>query len=129
MTKETPPQFVFIRNLREKKPIELPDWDKYSAHLTNKAMSLDLDAVLHSNEMNRYPDLPPEAQYQYYLNVIRGRKGHYGKWPKPEADPPEIDNLCAVYHCSRRIARQMAKSLTNEQILHFRNLSKGGQID
>lgn len=127
--KETPPQFVFIRNIREKKPVDLPDWDKYSAHLTNKAMSLDSDSILHANLMNMYHDIPTQAQYQYYLNVIRVRRGYYGKWPKPEADPPEVDNLCAVYQCSKRVARQMVKSLTDEQILHFRNLSKGGQID
>ncbi len=121
--------FIFIRNIREKKKdIELPDFQYYVPFLTNRAMSLDNDSILYANELNLYPDLFPEAQYRYYMNVIRsGRKGYYGKWPKPEKDSIEVEILKRIYKVNSQTAHQMVKCLTEQQKEMIRNINEGGE--
>ncbi len=120
--------FALIRSIRSKKRDADLNVGDYVPFLTNRAMSMDSDSILHANEMNRYPDLPKEAQYRYYCAAIRsGRSGHRGKWPKPAEDPPEIELLCRRYKYSKRVARQVLRTFSDEDRAEFlATVTEGG---
>ncbi len=43
----------------------------YSAWMVNKALSMYVDSILYSNEMNLHHQLDSDMQYSYHLNSVR----------------------------------------------------------
>lgn len=97
----------------------------HNSYLCNKAMSYFSDTVLHANEMNRCHGLFPDANFRYYLNIVRSRKRR-SKWFKPEKNDI-LTEICDKYNVNRRVAAQYNALLTPEQrqaLMKSRN--KGG---
>jgi hypothetical protein len=106
------------------------DNDKdYSAFVVNRAISFHYDCVLQANEMNQYPSLPANMQYQFLLNSIRGYKRPFRKWEKRET----IENLDAVkeyYNYSNQKAKDALVLLDATQIETIKKeINKGGIND
>jgi hypothetical protein len=91
---------------------------QYNPFIVNRALSMWPDTILHANEMNRLPDMFKDAQYRYYLNVLRSSK-RFSKWAKTEKNN-DIEMLQVVYGCNRRVAKYYLKILTKEQLEEVR---------
>ena len=101
----------------------------YAAFVVNRAISFHYDCVLQANEMNRFPSLPVNMQYQFLLNSIRGYKRPFRKWEKRET----IENLDAVkeyYNYSNQKAKDALVLLDATQIETIKKeINKGGIND
>lgn len=101
----------------------------YNAFVVNRSLSFHYDCVLQANEMNKYPGISIDMQYQYLLNTIRGYKRPYQKWQKKE----KIEDLDAVreyYNFSYEKAKEALGLLSSDQLLEIRKrLDKGGNND
>jgi len=72
--------FAYVNSINDK--IEMPIGKDYNKFLTARSLSYHLDAALMANELNLYPDIPPEAHYRFLFEVLPKRK-RFGKWAKP----------------------------------------------
>jgi hypothetical protein len=87
---------------------------KYNAYIVNRGMSMNEDTILHANEMNLRHYLFNDAQYRYYLQVLRKRK-RYSKWQKHEGNG-DLDLIQEVYQVSRTVAKQYLRVLTKDHL-------------
>jgi len=122
MSKGNP--FSYVTSINEKKEY-IDHVRDYNAYLTNQALSYSMDTVLLAQELNKYPNLPPECQYDFLYNSVRkGRR--YNKWFKPE----EVDNLQVVqeyFGYSKHKALEALQVLTQDNIRDMiKSMDKGG---
>ena len=105
---------------------EDPDVEKeYPPFIINKCLSGQMDSLIQSNEMNKFPNLDKRLQYDFLINSLRKRK-RFSPWLRKD----KIDNIEAVrryYGFSTEKAEQALNILSNEQ-LEFINkkLNTGG---
>lgn len=101
----------------------------YAPFIVNRAISFHYDCVMQANEMNKNPSLPPDMQYQFLLNTIRGYKRPFRKWEKRET----IDDLEAVreyYNYSYKKAKEAMVLLNAAQLEEIKKrIYKGGTND
>jgi hypothetical protein len=97
---------------------------QYVPFMVNRGLSYFPDTILHANEMNRMPDMFKDAQYRYYLGVLRSSK-RFSKWAKAEKND-DIEMLQVVYGCNRRIAKHYLKVLTKDQLEEVRKSREVG---
>jgi hypothetical protein len=118
-----------IPSILQTKKNVLENEKDYPAFVVNKAISFHYDCVLQANQMNQYPSLPNNMQYQYLLNSIRGYKRPFRKWEKRET----IENLDAVkeyFNYSNEKAKEALVLLDATQLEEIRKeLDKGGAND
>ena len=75
--------------------------------------------------MNRLWHLPKDAQYRYYLSVLRPRDRR-SKWFKAEKND-ELDTIQQYFQCNRNVAKGYLKILTPENLKQINNkMNKGG---
>ena len=116
--------FDYVRSINEKKEVEhLRD---YNPFLANMALSHSLDTIMLCNEMNRLPNMPPEAQYEFlYGSVRRGKR--YGKWHKPVTQP-HLEAVMEYFGYSKQKALEALQVLTQENIRDIlKALDHGGR--
>jgi len=112
--------------LRKKSPEGELDFVDYAPFLVNRSLSYHVDCVLYVNEMNVWPALDKDMQYQYLLNSIRPMKRKFQPWQKSEKDK-NIDAVKAYFGYSNQKAKEVLKVLTDEQIAEIiRKTDKGG---
>lgn len=112
--------------LRKKSPEGELDFVDYAPFLVNRSLSYHVDCVLYVNEMNVWPALDKDMQYQYLLNSIRPMKRKFQPWQKSEKDK-NIDAVKAYFGYSNQKAKEALKVLTDEQIAEIiRKTDKGG---
>ncbi len=104
-----------------------PDTIKdYPAYIINRCLSGHLDTILYANEMNLYPNLDKDMQYQFFLNSLRKRK-RFSPWLRKD----KVDNLNIIkkyYGYSNEKAREALSILTKEQIELIKlSIDKGGR--
>jgi len=98
---------------------------QYNAYMVNKGFSYFPDTILHANEMNRLYDIPNNAQYIYYMDVLRKRK-RFSKWNKLSKNV-DLDVIQEYYQCNRNVAKQYLKVLTSENLETInKNMTTGG---
>ncbi len=91
----------------------------YNPYFTNRALSQHLDCIMYVNEMNRYPDLPKEMQYDYLFYSIRKLYRKIGKWGKKKEDD-EIETIMKYYDYSYAKAKAVAGILTKSQLSYLK---------
>jgi hypothetical protein len=100
----------------------------YVPFIVNRSLSYHADCLFYANELNRYWELPKEAQFKFYLNSLRRAK-RFAPWVKKLSS----DDLSAVqeyYGYSIKKAQQALALLTEEQLTRIRQkLNKGGSSD
>ena len=116
--------FEYVKAINEKKQVE--HLREYNPYLANRSLSYNMDTVLLANEMNQYPRLPPEMQFDFLYSTVRRAK-RYNKWVKP-TEPPHLEAVMKYYGYSRQKALAALEVLTQENIRDIlRSLDKGGR--
>lgn len=131
MTQDLTP-FDFIKSASHSKKDLIGDSDypeqtekQYNAYIVNRGFSYFEDSILHANEMNMRAHLFNDAQYRYYLGVLR-RRNRFSKWHKAEKNA-DLDAIQTVYSVNRTVAKMYLKTLSKEdlKVVHSK-LQKGG---
>ena len=104
--------FEYIKAINEKKQVEDPT--QYNAYLANIAFSLSLDTVILANEMNCYPNLPPEAQYDFLYGTVQKAR-RYNKWFK-EVENPHLQLVMEYFNYSKQKALEALEVLTQDNL-------------
>ena len=115
-----------INFTKEDLTVDDPDTVKdYPAYIVNRCLSGHLDTVLFANQMNLYPNLDKDMQYQFFLNSLRKRK-RFSPWLRKD----KVENLNIIkkyYGYSNEKALQALRLLTNEQLDYIKKrLETGG---
>jgi hypothetical protein len=121
----TPFDFVDLV-LHKKKSDEELDFKDYAPFIVNRSLSYHLDCVLYANEINFWPSIDKDMQYQYLLNSIRPMKRKFAPWQKSKNDE-NIDCVKTYFGYSNQKAKEALRILTDEQIAEIkRKTDKGG---
>lgn len=98
---------------------------QYNAYIINRGFTYFEDTILHANEMNMRHHLFNDAQYRYYLGILRPRN-RFSKWHKAEKNN-DLDAIQEVYSVNRTVAKQYLKALSKDQLKQIHTkLEKGG---
>jgi hypothetical protein len=130
---ETYTPFDFIKSVSETKKDLVKESDypeeiekQYNPFLAVRGLSFFQDTILHANEMNRAHSLFKEAQYRYFLGVLRPRK-RFSKWHKLEKDD-KLNMIQKYYGCNVTVAKQYMNLLSDKDIEMINNkTTEGGQ--
>jgi len=121
----TPFDYVNLVLHSKKQDGEL-DFVDYAPYIVNRSLSYHLDCILHAQEMNKFPSLDKDMQYQYLLNSIRPMKRKFAPWQKANRDK-DIECVKAYFGYSDQKATEALRILTDEQIAEIRKRTdKGG---
>lgn len=124
--------FDFIKSVSQTKKDLIREADypdqvekQYNAYIINRGFSYFEDTILHANEMNMRHHIFSDAQYRYYLGVLRSRN-RFSKWHKAEKNT-DLDAIQEVYSVNRTVAKMYLKTLSKEDIRKVHEkLQKGG---
>lgn len=114
--------------LQTKKSVINDDLDAkdYVPFVVNRSLSYHIDCILYVNEMNLYPELDKDMQYQYLLNTIRPMKRKFQSWQKSQVEK-DLECVKIYFGYSNAKAREALRILTDEQIAEIRTKTdKGG---
>ena len=116
--------FSYVKAIGEKRPID--NHSGYTPFLSNRAFSYHLDCILAANEMNKYPDLPPEVQFAFMNEAIRkGRR--YSAWYKGELYP-NLEIVMQFFNCSQQKGLEALQVLTQENLKEIKQrMDTGGR--
>lgn len=111
-------------NLLEQEP---ESEKQYLPFIINRSLSYHQDAIMFANEMNKYPNLSKQAQYDFYRFGLRPRR-RFSKWVKPIKDA-DVDLVAEYYNISKIRASEMVQILSKDALKEMRiHLDKGGVI-
>ena len=124
----TPFDFLNAINFTKEDMFQDPQSNKdYKSFLVNRGLSYFPDTVMYANEMNRYPDLSNQQQFSFLLYSI-SKKKRFSKWAPKESVSEDLENVCAFYGYSKRVAKGVLNILTEEQLNYIREKqNKGGK--
>tara|TARA_E500000318_G_scaffold4387_1_gene4606 strand:+ start:2911 stop:3342 length:432 start_codon:yes stop_codon:yes gene_type:complete len=118
--------FVYMNNISKK---DYPDsLEGYNPFLTNLGFSQRQDTVLYANEMNKYADLPIEAQFDFYFYSLP-KKNYFAKWAK-KMKREETEMIMEYFKVSYKVAKQYEKILEEKQLQQIKKwyeTRKGGK--
>jgi len=102
------------------------DYKDYAPYLVNRSLSYHVDCILYVNELNCWPSLDKDMQYQYLLNTIRPMKRKFQPWQKANRDK-DIECVKLYFGYSDEKAKESLRILNEEQIAEIRKRTdKGG---
>jgi len=114
--------------LQHKRPV-LEDEKDYNGYIINRALSFHYDCIMQANEMNKYPGLPGNLQYQFLLNSIRGYKRPFRPWQKRETIE-DLEIVKEYFNYSNEKAKEALVLLNDADMEEIkRKLHKGGTND
>ena len=109
-------------NLIEEDPAVIKD---YAPYIINRCLSGTIDSILFANEMNKYPNLDKDMQYNFYLNTLRKKK-RFSPWLRKEK-VTDLQSVKQYYGYSNEKASQALKILSKQQLEFIRQrLDTGG---
>lgn len=101
------------------------DIKDYNPFIINKCLAAYSDCILIVNEMNLYPELDNDMQYNFLINIIRKKK-RYSPWVNKESIN-DLDNVKKYYKYSTEKAIQALEVLSKEELQTIRRkLDTGG---
>ena len=103
------------------------DIKDYTPFVVNRALSYHVDCILYVSELNRYPGLEKDMQYQYLLNTIRPMKRKFQPWQKVSADK-DLECIKEYFGFSNEKAKEALRILTPEQIAEIKDKTNKGGI-
>lgn len=119
--------FSYVKAINKKTDVE--DMSGYEPYLTNHSFSAFPDTVLLANEMNRFPDLPKQMQFDFYYHSVR-KGNRFEKWLKKSKNDTleNIQMLKSYYGFSDKKAQQALDILRDDQLDYIRKqMDKGGK--
>ena len=109
-------------NLIEEDPAVIKD---YAPYIINRCLSGTIDSILFANEMNKYPNLDKDMQYNFYLNTLRKKK-RFSPWLRKEK-VTDLQSVKQYYGYSNEKASQALKILSKQQLDYIKKrLDTGG---
>ena len=109
-------------NLIEEDPAVIKD---YAPYIINRCLSGTIDSILFANEMNKYPNLDKDMQYNFYLNTLRKKK-RFSPWLRKDK-VTDLQSVKQYYGYSNEKASQALKILSKQQLEFIRQrLDTGG---
>ena len=121
----TPFDYVDLVLHKKKQDGDL-DFVDYAPFIVNRSLSYHLDCVPFVQDMNLYPSLDKDMQYQYLLNSIRPMKRKFSPWQKANKDK-DIECVKTFFGYSDQKATEALRVLTDLQIAEIRRITdKGG---
>ena len=109
-------------NLIEEDPSQVKEYPPY---IINRCLSGHLDTILFANEMNKYPNLDKDMQYNFYLNTLRKKK-RFSPWLRKDK-VTDLQSVKQYYGYSNEKASQALKILSKQQLEFIRQrLETGG---
>ena len=100
-----------------------------NSFIINRALSMNVDTILYSNEMNIHYQLAPLLQYDYFINSLRKKK-RWSKWAKATGPSANLELIKEYYNYNEQRAREVLDLLSESEIQKLRlKLSKGGTDD
>lgn len=123
----TPFDFLNAINFTKEDMFQDPQSNKdYNAFLVNRGLSYFHDTIFYANEMNRNSHLSKEQQFSFLIYSV-SKKKRFSKWAK-EPLLEDLENVCAFYGYSKRVAKGVLNILTEEQLNYIREKqNKGGK--
>ena len=110
-------------NLIEEDPSQVKEYPPY---IINRCLSGHLDTILFANEMNKYPNLDKDMQYNFYLNTLRKKK-RFSPWLRKEK-VTDLQCVKQYYGYSNEKASQALKILSKQQLDYIKKrLDTGGR--
>jgi hypothetical protein len=124
----SPFDFINAINDSKKNLFEDPQaYKDYSAFMVNRGLSYFPDTVLYANEMNRYPSIPVDWQFFFFLNTIP-RKKRFSKWSKKDKETKSLQLVKEYFGYSNEKAEEALSVLSEEQLKSIEEkLQKGGR--
>jgi len=116
---------------------EKGDWDSkdetfgkgYDKYMINRFISMVELFVPLVNEVNKYPDMPKKAHYEYFLNLLPQNNIYFNYIKKPKEDmKEELQLIMRYYECSKKEAEEYIQLLDDKQIKNVVNKFKGGVV-
>ena len=99
---------------------------EYPPYIINRCLSGHLDTILFANEMNKYPNLDKDMQYNFYLNTLRKKK-RFSPWLRKEK-VTDLQSVKQYYGYSNEKASQALKILSKQQLEYIKQrLETGGR--
>ena len=106
---------------------ELGSYKEYSPFMVNRGLSYFPDTVMYANEMNRYPSIPNEWQFFFFLNTI-ARKKRFSKWSKKDKETKSLLLVKEYFGYSNEKAKEALSVLSEDQLTMIEEkLTKGGR--
>ena len=97
----------------------------YAPYIINRCLSGNLDCVMFVNEMNKYPNLDKDMQYNFYLNTLRKKK-RFSPWLRKDK-VTDLQSVKQYYGYSNEKASQALKILSTQQLEFIKQrLETGG---
>ena len=117
--------FVCIKAINKKTEVE--DISGYDPYITNHSFSAFPDTVLLANELNRYPDLPKDMQFDFFYHAVR-KGNRFEKWLKKNKNESfdTIKMLKDYSGYNDQKARHVLDILSKEQLDHIRQTMETG---
>jgi hypothetical protein len=118
--------FDYVKSIN-KKDGQLEIDDGYVQFIINRSFSTYFDTVFYANEINKYPNLSNQMQYDFYYNAIPKNPKRFAPWPKKTSDKYLLI-VQEYYDCSIQKAKEIVSVLDDEKltIIEMR-LGKGGK--
>ena len=82
--------------------------------IIKRGMSMNLDTVMVTNEMNKFGDCSKEMLYDFLFHIIPKKK-RYGKWPK-KSKSKDVDLLIMHYGVNRNRAEEYISLLSTNEL-------------
>lgn len=120
--------FDFVKSISDTKDdIYTDNESDYNPFIINKALSFNVDCVFVANELNRFSNVPNQAQYLLWLNSIE-KKRRYGKWVKKDSLSDDVKLIKEAYGYSDSKALTVLSLLSDKHLLELREkMDKGGR--
>jgi hypothetical protein len=118
--------FDYVKSIN-KKDGKLEIDEGYVQFIINRSFSTYFDTVFYANEINKYPNLSNQMQYDFYYNAIPKNPKRFAPWPKKRNDKYLLI-VQEYYDCSIQKAKEIISVLDDEKltIIEMR-LGKGGK--
>ena len=123
-----PTPFDFLNSINTTKEYLLVDAQTekdYSPYMINRGLSYFHDTIMYVNEMNKYPDIPKQQHYRFYINSITKKK-RFSKWHKKDSESDDLKMIAKYLECSYEKAKVSLSILTQTQIDEIRSITNVG---
>lgn len=97
----------------------------YIPFMVNRGLSYFADTVMFANEMNSYPSINKNWQFDFYRIGI-SKKKRFSKWHKKDQATDEIKIVMKEYGYSSEKAARALELLTEEQVKTLKEKYKIG---
>lgn len=99
---------------------------EYNPYMVNKWLSMSIDTIMYSQEMNCNSHLPKHMQHDYYFYSLKPHKRFFKYIKHKKQDL--IDIISEYQSCSEKKAKDMLKLFSESDIEYMKSkLNKGGK--